>query len=57
MDAGSSDVLCATGMRANLLGLLGSVLIQVELQASIDAFDFNVSTHALNLTVLGTLQN
>lgn len=57
MDAGSSDMFCATGMGAKLSGLLGSALIQVGLQASIDPIDFSVSTHALNLTMLSTLQN
>jgi len=46
MKAGGPGKFCATGMGEKLSGLLGSVLVQVGLQASIDPVDFSVSLHA-----------
>lgn len=56
-DTGSGDMLYATGVGAKLSGLLGSALIYVGLQVSIDPIDGNLSAHPLNFTVLNTLQN
>lgn len=57
MNAGSSDMLCVTRIGEKLSSLLRSAQIQVAIRASTDPIDFGVSIHALNLTVLNTLQN